>query len=250
MPLTKPNSTAISVQAVETPLFAVGGHLADFIATQVPRSLVRENMVLAVTSKIVSLAENRILLKDEAPSKEDLVRRECEHFLGTIGYNTTLTVAHGLLIPAAGIDESNAAGDFYILYPIDPYASAQKLWQELRERWGLKNLGVILTDSHTTPLRRGVTGIGLSFWGFEPTENLVGAPDLYGRPFKMTQINHVDALAGLAVYAMGEGTVPRPLAVVHGTALTFVEEDRRANLGMPLEEDLYFPILRPLLDRS
>lgn len=234
---------SFTVTPIETDVFTLNEDLSDFIARNVPKEHVQEGMVLAVTTKVVSLSEGRVVAKSEVSSKEDLVRSESDTFLGTIAYGTSLTIAKGLLIAAAGIDESNAEGDYYILYPQDPYASARKLWKSLRNKWDIQNLGVILTDSHTTPLRRGVTGIGLSFWGFDPTDDLVGKPDLFGRPFKMTQINHVDALSAAAVYAMGEGTAPQPLAIVSGASLRFCDEDLRKKLSIPLEEDLYFPLL-------
>jgi len=52
------------------------------------------------------------------------------------------------------IDESNSETDQYILYPENPFVSAENLWQGLRKHWGVEKFGVILTDSHTTPLRR------------------------------------------------------------------------------------------------
>lgn len=240
----------LSVEAVETRLFRLGDDLAEFVLESVPREQVREGMVLAVTSKIASLAERRVVPKNQVASKVELVKLEADAFLGVIGHGVTLTIARGIFIPSAGIDESNAQGDYYILFPEDPFATAKKLWERLRQAWGVRDLGVILTDSHTTPLRRGVTGIGLSFWGFEPTEKLIGKPDLFGRPFQMTYVNRVDGLSAAAVLAMGEGTAPKPLALIDGAEVEFTVEDRRADLVMPSESDLYHPIYKHLLERA
>jgi dihydrofolate synthase / folylpolyglutamate synthase len=35
---------------------------------------------------------------------------------------------------------------------------------------------VILTDSHTTPLRKGVLGVALSYAGFEGVNDFVASP--------------------------------------------------------------------------
>jgi len=233
---------ALSVQPVKTAIFR-GGNLVSFIETAIPRQRIQEEMVLAVTSKIVSIAEKRWVPKDRI-SKAELVEKEADLFLGEIGYGCFLTVKEGLLIPSAGIDESNSETGDYILYPEDPYASARQLWTQLREKWGLQKFGVILTDSHTTPLRRGVTGVALSYWGFEPLRKLVGSKDLFGRELQMTNMNLVDGLASAAVLMMGEGCESTPLALIHGLDLEFHNTGGAKALSIPLEEDLYAPLLK------
>ena len=203
-------------------------------------------MILAITSKIVSLAEGRIENHDLL-SKEALVRREADQFLGDIGYGCYLTIKEGLLIPSAGIDESNSANGDYILYPADPFASAARIWQKLREAWRVNDLGIILTDSHTMPLRRGVTGICLSHWGFHAVKYLIGTQDLFGRELRMTQMNLVDGLSAAAVMMMGEGQERQPLAILNHAKVEFCEVTDPAELQIPLEEDLYFPLLKPWL---
>ncbi|RYG66695.1 cation:proton antiporter, partial [bacterium] len=74
----------------------------------------------------------------------------------------------------------------------------------LRKEFSLKNLGVVLTDSHSSPLRLGVTGLSLAHWGIRGTQSLVGAPDIFGKELKFTSVNVVDSLATMAVFTMGE----------------------------------------------
>ncbi len=229
------------VEAIRTRIFNLGEALAPFVVESVPQHLIAERMVLAVTSKIVSLAERRLV--SSQTDKRQLVRQESDLFLGEIGHGCSLTVKHGLLIPSAGIDESNSASGEYILYPEDPFASAFKLWTELRRHWGLRELGLLLTDSHTTPLRRGVIGISLAHWGFMPIRNLVGSKDLFGRELKMTNMNLADAMSAMAVLLMGEGAECQPLAVIRGMALEFLETDTRTAIKIPVEEDLYAPFI-------
>ena len=114
----------------------------DFIVSSVPSDLVHEGMLIAVTSKIVSLSEGRIVPKSSI-DKGALVRREADVFLGEAGYGCMLTIKEGLFIPSAGIDESNSAGGDYILFPEKPFESARLLWEGLRARWGLSELGVM-----------------------------------------------------------------------------------------------------------
>lgn len=81
-----------------------------------------------------------------------------------------------------------------------------------------------MTDSHTTPLRRGVTGIALSYWGFQGVESFVGTKDLYGRALKMTHVNFADALASAAVLMMGEANESCPLAMLRCSTVKFQEK--------------------------
>lgn len=234
---------ALTVQPIRTRIFKTSENIVDFVVEHVDSALVRESMIIAVTSKIVSLAENRLVDKASI-SKRDLIAREAEENLGEMAHGSFLTIKHGLFILSAGIDESNSANDQYILYPEDPFLSAQRLWQGLRRRWGLKQLGVILTDSHTTPLRRGVTGLALSHWGFRGLRDLVGSPDLFGRKMKMTTVNVADSLAVVATLLMGEANEAQPIAVVQNAPIEFVEHVEKTELTMPFAEDLYAPFFK------
>lgn len=239
----------ITTTPLRTRIFNASENLSAFVAESVPRALVKEKMVLAITSKVVSLAESRIVDRTKV-EKIDLVKRESERFYGEIGHGCFLTVKHGLLIASAGIDESNSATGDYILYPEDPYASARDLWTQLREIWGIKELGIVLTDSRTMPLRRGVTGIALSYWGFHALRNLIGRPDIFGRPMKMTQMNLADGIAGAAVMVMGEADERTPLALVNGMELEFTPVISPEEIGIPYEEDLYYPVLKACEERA
>lgn len=238
---------SLELQPVTTRVFRAGENLAEFVASQVPSTLVRESMILAITSKIVSLAEERLVDKT-ATSKQALIDQEADHNLGEIGHGCFLTIKHGLFIPSAGIDESNSEKDQYILYPEDPFASAHRLWQDLRTKWELKNLGILMTDSHTTPLRRGVTGISLAHWGFQGLSNRIGAPDIFGREMRMTTVNIADALATAATLVMGETDECRPLAVLQCEGIQFCDSVSADELKMPLEMDLYYPFFKSRLD--
>ncbi len=237
--------SSISVSAIETGIFPLGGDLAEFIVESVPREKVGERMILAVTSKIVSLAEGRIVSK-RTIEKGALVRREADIYLGEAGYGCQLTIKEGLFIPSAGIDESNSAGGDYILYPDAPFESARHLWHSLRAAWNLRELGVLLTDSRTFPLRWGVTGVCLSYWGFHAVKNMVGTEDLFGRTLQMTKINRADAFAAAAVVTMGEGKECRPLAVLSGMECEFSENTDPKELRIPPADDLYMPLFRHL----
>lgn len=213
-------------------------------------TFVTEGMIIAITSKIISLCQGRIVPKDSVKNKFELIKREADaHLSEQEGlYNAHLTIKHQILIPSAGIDESN--GDkVYILYPENSQQTAAEIWRHVRQKHRLDKLGVIITDSHTTPLRKGVTGIALGWCGFEPLYSYVGKPDIFGYPLRVTQINVIDALATSAVFIIGEGAEQTPMALIEDAPKvqfssrppTSKEEQM---IRISLEEDIYAPLLR------
>ena len=124
--------------------FRNGMNLESYIWEHV-KDKIKEKSILAVTSKIVSLAEGRLLSK-KGISKRALIEQESDHFVCETHHGVCLSIKHGLLIPSAGIDESNSESGDYILYPLDPYSSAQKICDYLKKESSIKELGVILTD--------------------------------------------------------------------------------------------------------
>lgn len=231
---------SLTIHPVHTRIFRQGEKLLDFVVEQVSPEFIRDSMIVAVTSKIVSLSEMRLVEKS-AISKEQLIENEADHNLGEVAYGCFLTVKHGLFIPSAGIDESNSEKDQYILYPEDPFQSTKQLWEGLRGRWKIKNLGILMTDSHTTPLRKGVTGISLAHWGFAGLKDMIGSPDLFGRKMKMTTVNVADALAAAATLVMGEANECRPMAILGCGGVEFTEKTDIEELKMPIQDDLYYP---------
>lgn len=205
-----------------------------------------DSAVVAVASKIVSLCENRLVTSDEA-SKLDLIARESDLYLtAPNNYGFHFTITRGTLIPAAGIDQSNVGGG-YLLWPNDPQASADALRRHLDERFG-QHVGVVITDSTCTPLRRGTIGVCLAHSGFRAVNDYVGTPDLFGRTLTVSSSNVAAGIAAAAVVAMGEGTEQTPLCIVED--LPFVEFQRRdptptelAALVIPPAEDLFAPFL-------
>ncbi|MDE0119730.1 MAG: coenzyme F420-0:L-glutamate ligase [Bdellovibrionales bacterium] len=232
----------MQIKAIRTQVFSQGMDLVDFIIESA-KDQCKEQSVLAITSKIVSLAEGRTISKTKIGKKE-LIQKECEHYLGEIGYNCHLAIRHGLLVPSAGIDESNSAKDEYILYPKDPFSSLEQIAEKIKKKLSLKRMGLMMTDSRTLPLRQGVVGVALAYNGFRAVKDMVGQKDLFGRCLRMTRINIVDALAASAVLLMGEGAEQCPLALIYDAPVTFTESTDPSELTISIEEDLYRPLYR------
>lgn len=218
----------------------------DLIQESVP--VLKERSVLVVTSKIVSIHQGRCVKIEDVPDRDQLIREEAEQYLPrelVPNQWVMLTIAGKTLIPTAGIDESNSNG-YYVLMPQDPDGFAQVLWQYLRERHKIEQLGVIITDSCCTPMRWGVTGVSLGYYGFDPLNSYVGKSDIFGRQIKVSMTNVVDSLATAAVLLMGEGAETQPLAMIEELPFVNFEENQKHRdlLKVDSEDDLFAPLLK------
>lgn len=208
---------------------------------------VKEKSVIVITSKVVSIWQGRCIKIDEKINKDELVKKEADLYIDRVlSKDIMLTIKNNILIPTSGIDESNANG-YYILWPKKPFLAAKEIYDFIKKTYGLKAFGVIISDSHTTPLRTGIMGIGLSYYGFYPLRDYRGEKDIFGRELKMSQTNIVDSLSAAAVYAMGEGAEQTPMAIIEDVGdINF--EEKNINGKNPLEigidEDIYSPLLK------
>lgn len=207
-----------------------------------------EGSVLAITSKIVAIAEGRVVPM-AGVDKQRLVADQAERYLPASDskWGVSLTITNGMLIATAGIDESNSDGHF-VLWPRDVQRSANAVRAYLVKRFSLSRVGVVITDSRTSPLRIGVTGVALAHSGFRALNDYVGVQDLFGRALRMTKVNVMDALATAAVLVMGEGNEQTPLAVIEDVPFVqFQERDpspaELEQLRVAPEDDLYAPLL-------
>jgi len=208
----------------------------------------QENCIIVITSKVVSLCEGRTLPISSC-NKDDLIKSQADYYLPkeTSAYGFTFTITNNLLIPTAGIDESNGNGN-YILWPKNIQKTANEVRSYLIKKFNLSNVGVLITDSTCSPLRRGTTGIALAHSGFAALNNYVGKADIFGRPFQVSHSSISGGLAAGVVVVMGEGSEQTPLAVI--SDLPFVNFQHRnpntkelAELRISKDEDLFAPFL-------
>lgn len=213
-----------------------------------PKKL-KEKSVVAVTSKIVSICEGRTVEMNQA-SKDALVKQEAELFLPRHmnKYDFSISIKRAIITASAGIDESNGNG-YYVLWPHDPQKAANDIRRYIKRRFSLRHIGVIITDSKTSPLRWGVTGVALAYSGFKPLNSYIGKPDIFGRIMKAEKLNVADTLATSAVGVMGEGNEQTPLAIIQDVPfVTFVDRNptikELSELKISLEDDIYAPLLK------
>lgn len=222
---------------IKTRLFLEKESLIDFIAEHIPS--LKEKSVLVVTSKIVSLHEGRTDKNTSKDNKTRLIKKESE-----LSFETKLvwlTVRQNLVMPNAGIDESNANGKL-ILLPKDSFKSAFAIQKALKKKYGVKKLGVVISDSRLLPMRNGTVGVALGYAGIQGKKDYRGKKDLFGRKFKLSQTDVADSLASSGVFVMGEGSESTPLAVIEDAPVTFTEKVRRNELVIDIKKDVYQPL--------
>ncbi|MBI4121288.1 MAG: coenzyme F420-0:L-glutamate ligase [Parcubacteria group bacterium] len=232
------------IQPIKTHIFQEGDDLFAFITRYVKK--LPEKSVVVVTSKIVALAEKRTAIIENVRTKEMLIKRESEFAMPT--KYVWLTVKDGMVMASAGIDESNANGKL-ILLPKDSFKVARVLRKALQRNYGVKHLGVLITDSRTIPLRAGVTGVALGYAGFRGIKDYRGTSDIFGRKFKFSRTDVADSLAAAAVLVMGEGNEQLPLAIVEKTPIEFCDKIHRKELHIDIRDDMYQPLFSKLPKR-
>lgn len=209
--------------------------------------------VVFITSKVVSIHQGRCVELTHKSHKAELIEQEADYSLPkrkVSKYSIYLTIKNNILIPSAGIDESNAKG-YSILWPREPYKAAQEICSYLKKKFQIKKLAVIITDSHTTPLHWGVTGISIGFFGLEPLFDYRGKKDIFGRKLNFTQKNVVDGITATAVLLMGEAAEQTPLAILRGANfIKFTNKPTHKKFIIDPKKDLYAPLLKPFLQRK
>lgn len=208
----------------------------------------KEKSVVAVSSKIVAICEGRVVRLGDA-DKDTLIRQEAQYYLPKDNrFHIRFTIKNDTLIASAGVDESNGNG-YYVLWPSNPQRSANEIREYLKRKFSLKYVGVIITDSKTTPMRWGVTGIAIAHSGFLAVKSYIGKEDVFGRKFKYEKLSIRDCLASAAILVMGEGAEQTPLAVIQDI-LNIAFQDRNptqkelGEIKITLDSDLYGPFLK------
>jgi coenzyme F420-0:L-glutamate ligase/coenzyme F420-1:gamma-L-glutamate ligase len=171
----------------------------------------------------------------------ELVLRESRRIVRSA--KDVLIVEHrlGLIMANAGIDQSNvadpASGEFALLLPEDPDASAERLRDRLHALTGCAP-GVVISDSFGRPWRVGTVGVAIGCAGLAATLDLRGEADMFGRPLRVTVVGHADEIASAASILMGQASEARPVVLVRGLASREPHQSAAA-LIRPPQQDLF-----------
>ena len=176
---------------------------------------------------------------DKDPRLVELILRESTEVVRH--RKGVLVVAHrnGTVLANAGIDASNVAGDDHhvLLLPQDCDRSCRDIRARLAARTGIQP-GVIVIDSLGRAWRNGTVGAALGTAGLPPLLDLRGAPDLFGRELRTTQVGIADEIAAAASLLMGQADEGTPVVLLRGLQLPD-GDGPASDLHRAREQDLF-----------
>lgn len=215
--------------------------------------------ILAVTQKIVSKAEGRLVnLADVIPSPAavrlagesqkdprlvEVILRESHHVMRVRAGLILVRHRLGFVCANAGVDHSNVRGeggeaqDWVLLLPEDPDASARRLQQSMLASTGVAP-GVVILDSHGRAWRMGTVGVAVGVAGMPALLDLRGRPDLFGFRLQVTQVGTADEVAGAASIVIGQAAEGVPAVHVRGYPYP-LREGSVVELTRPEDQDLF-----------
>jgi dehydro coenzyme F420 reductase / coenzyme F420-0:L-glutamate ligase / coenzyme F420-1:gamma-L-glutamate ligase len=194
----------------------------------------RSGDVLAVTQKIVSKAEGRIV--PEAEGHDTWVARETRRVVARRGDVVIAETHHGFVCANAGVDASNVEPGSLALLPVDPDASADAIRARIAEDHGV-NVGVVVTDTFGRPWRRGLVNVAIGCTGLPALVDLRGTKDHVGRVLESTIVALADEVAAASGLVMGKDAMT-PAAIVRGVA-PLAPPTGAAVMIRPPDEDLF-----------
>jgi coenzyme F420-0:L-glutamate ligase/coenzyme F420-1:gamma-L-glutamate ligase len=207
-------------QILGIPLIQEGDNLGEILFSSINNQNIHleDGDILAVTSKIISKAEGRMVNLSEVEPSADALK------LGIrIKRDPRLIVEHklGFICANAGIDHSNVQGkygnkeDWYLLLPQAPDQSSKNIREYFKEITK-KEIGVIVIDSHGRPWRKGTVGVIIGTSQVPALVDLRGKTDIFGYHLKITEVAASDELAGAASLMMGQADEMIPVIHVRG----------------------------------
>jgi coenzyme F420-0:L-glutamate ligase/coenzyme F420-1:gamma-L-glutamate ligase len=253
----------MQVFGITTELIRIADNLAEVILENLSNQglEIKDKDLLAIASKAVSVAQNRLVkLSSIEPSEKakmlaerhelepsfvEVVLREAEKVYGGVT-KALLTLKNNMLVANAGVDSKNAPEGYAILWPINPFESAQEMRREIVAKTG-RHVGVLIVDSRITPLRMGTTALAIGVAGFAPIKDLRVERDLYSKRIYITRHALADDLASAAHLIMGEATARTPAVLIRNAPMTLSEEFNPDSMTIPAEQCLF---MQSFLEKS
>jgi coenzyme F420-0:L-glutamate ligase / coenzyme F420-1:gamma-L-glutamate ligase len=237
-------SPRVEVIALPTPVrFGPGDDLVDALADAADAvgAGLRDGDVVCVASKVVSLVEDASVplpaATDPRAARRELARQQAAAIVADSPWVLITRTPHGFVSANGGIDASNVRGDdAALLLPDDPDASARRLREAVRSRFGV-DVGVVVTDTFGRPWRVGQTEVALGVAGTAAVRDERGGRDLDGRPLEVTEAAVADEVAAAAdlVRTKASGT---PFVLLRGLDRSGPHGSGR-DLVRDLDQDLF-----------
>jgi len=239
---------------LKTPLIKPGDDLVEMLMETLRKEKLklREGDIIVIAESAVATAQGRLRKLDEvSPSDKareianeyemescivEIILQEADEIFGGTK-KILLTKKNGWFTANAGVDTSNAPPGHVVLQPERPEETAEQIRNGIEKRSG-KKTGVIIADSRTIPLKKGVIGVALATAGIEPVEDVRGRKDLFGRKLQVTFRAIADDLASAAQLLMGETDEQTPMVLIRGAPVKLTKESTE-KMNLSPEECLY-----------
>lgn len=246
---------------IHTPVIHAGDDLADIFSRN---ESIMDGDIIVVSSKIMATAEgsaidlNALSISTAAKEWNQKTTRSTA-FMQAVIHETTrlngriLGATTGalltelspagletgvLLVPNAGLDESNIEEGYAIGWPHEPAMSLKRLQEGLN-----RNCAFIVSDSCCQMRRNGVTAFALATCGINPFKSEIGHRDLFGKTMQVTVEATADQLATAANMLMGNTAQSIPAVIIRDHDLPFSDFCGWVD-GIAPERDLFSAILK------
>ena len=228
-------SVGVEIIPVEgLPEVRPGDDVAALLAPKLAQLGARGGDVVAVTQKIVSKAEGRVV--PEGEGRTAWAERESRRIVARRGDLVIAETRHGFVCANAGVDASNVAPGFLTLLPEDPDGSAESIRKGMEQSLGV-SVGVVVTDTFGRTWRRGVVNVAIGCAGLPAVLDLRGTRDHEGKDLEATIVALADEVAAASGLVMGKASHV-PAAIVRGVRAD-APASPASELVRPPEEDLF-----------
>lgn len=237
------------ITPIKTDLVNEGDDLFEIISKNIKK--LSERSVLAISAKILSICQGRVVEKKSAPfEKIKLIKKEADYYLkdAKLKNDIIITNNYNNLTINAAINECNANGR-YILLPADLQNLTNNIWKFVKKYFSIKKVGVIITDSKMVPLKKGSVGTTLCYCGFNPFFDYKDQRDIFGRKLSLSKINIIESLGASTVLEMGEANEKQPLCIIQNiNKIEFQNHVPNSkelkNIATTIKDDIFLPVLK------
>lgn len=191
-----------------------------------------EKDVLVITQKIISKWEGQVIhldtitpsafakhiakTYDKDAAHIEVILQESKRIVRMDHGVIIAETHHGFICANAGVDQSNVGNTNTVtLLPQNPDASAKNMYEQLHTKTGVKDLGVIISDTWGRPWREGQVNFAIGSYGIDPLKDYRGEKDANGYILQVSLIAIADELAAAAELVMGKSDSV-PVALIRG----------------------------------
>jgi len=197
------------------PEIRAGDDLAELLVASIRSTgiVLEDGDVVAVTQKVVSKAEGRVVPVGEG-GKAAWVAREARRIVARRGELVIAETRHGFVCANAGVDASNVEEGYVSLLPEDPDGTAERI-RAFVGQVSRAEVAVVITDTFGRPWRQGLVNVAIGCAGIPSLVDLRGTKDGIGRILDVTIVALADEIAAATGLVMGKADGV-PAAVVRG----------------------------------